>query len=49
MTRAKYKLHKEYYRSPLGLLAMVSDGKSLVRLGFVRDAENGLGRSLADA
>ena len=49
MTRAKYKLHKEYYRSRLGLLAMVSDGESLVRLGFVRDAENGLGRSLADA
>ena len=49
MAQVKYEVHKAFYESPLGLLVMVSDGESLVRLDFVRDAENGLGRSLADA
>ena len=39
MAQVKYEVHKAFYESPLGLLVMVSDGESLVRLDFVRDAE----------
>ncbi|MGM9529892.1 MAG: methylated-DNA--[protein]-cysteine S-methyltransferase [Phascolarctobacterium sp.] len=49
MTQAKNELHKDYYFSPLGLLAMVSDGESLVRLDFMRDAEKGESDLVADA
>ena len=39
MAQVKYEVHKAFYESPLGLLVMVSDGESLVRLDFVRNAE----------
>ncbi|MGM9582461.1 MAG: methylated-DNA--[protein]-cysteine S-methyltransferase [Phascolarctobacterium sp.] len=49
MLQIKNELHREYYQSPLGLLAMVSDGQNLVRLDFVRDVEVGLVSSEASA
>lgn len=49
MIQAENGLHKDYYPSPLGLLTMVSDGKSLVRLDFIRDPDMGESDLVVDA